>query len=169
MSREDIDIIVVRASESQREEVLDILREARQWLIEKGITGQWSAEIPNSVLAERISLGQVYIARPAGSNKAVATFSLLDHDEEVWGDQPPVAVYVHSLAVRRAWAGRGLGSRVLDEVGKIAHQSGRSRVRLDCWVDNASLRAYYERLHFQPCGTKVGEDGFAVQRYERPA
>lgn len=56
-----------------------------------------------------------------------------------------------------------------DEAAKVARQSRRSYVRLDCWVDNPALRAYYEQLGFQPRGTKVWEDGSTVQRYERRA
>jgi ribosomal protein S18 acetylase RimI-like enzyme len=110
----------------------------------------------------------VYVARLSGSPEPVATFTVIDHDEEVWGEQPPVAVYVHSLAIRRSFAGQGLGSQLLSEVAKIAQRSSRSYIRLDCWVDNPGLCAYYERLGFQPRGTKVWEDGSTVQRYERP-
>ena len=55
----------------------------------------------------------------------VATFTLLLDDPKFWGERPPDAVYLHKLAVRRAYAGRGLGARIVDWVDGEARRLGR--------------------------------------------
>ena len=87
-------------------------------------------------------------------------------DPAFWGERPPDAGYVHAIAVRRAYAGRELGKRLLDWAEGRATESGREYLRLDCMTDNENLRAYYERLGFEPRGeTRI--DDFTATLFER--
>jgi len=54
-------------------------------------------------IAAKIGRGQMYLARLSG--QTFGTFALQWSDEEVWGDVPEDAGYVHGLAIRRRFAG----------------------------------------------------------------
>lgn len=147
--------------------VLDILEDARQWLLSRGITEQWPAPMPPAVFAERIARGEVYLAYLDEGAEAAGTFCLLRSDDRVWGDLPGDAAYVHGLAVRRTCAGRNIGAALLNSAGRIAAEMGLPALRLDCWAGNADLCRYYDRLGFERRGQKHLGAGFTVQRYER--
>lgn len=76
----------------------------------------------------------------------VAALRLLRSDEEVWGDQPPTAAYVHGLVVDRAQA----------------RAAGRVLLRLDWREDNAALRRYYEDRGFRVVDRRT----FGGRRYD---
>ena len=75
-------------------------------------------------------------------------------------------VHVHRVAVRRAWAGRGLAGMMLAWCDKHAERLGCGFVRLDCDAQRPKLRAPYERLGFRYHSERhVGRH--TVARYER--
>ncbi|WP_045234997.1 GNAT family N-acetyltransferase [Deinococcus pimensis] len=97
----------------------------------------------------------------------VATLVLLDHDEEFWPDaRPHEALYLHKLAVRPERQGRGYGEAALDAASREARARGRALLRLDTAADRANLRAFYERLGFEPRGERDVQ-GLRVVLYER--
>jgi ribosomal protein S18 acetylase RimI-like enzyme len=145
------------------DEIVEILSEAARWLLEQGIR-QWPDPFPRDRVAALLERGSFYLARLDG--EPVATFALLWSDPAFWGERPPDAGYVHAIAVRRAYAGRELGKRLLDWAEGRATESGREYLRLDCVTDNENLRAYYERLGFEPRGeTRI--DDFTATLFER--
>jgi len=92
----------------------------------------------------------MYLARLDG--EPVGTIALLWSDEETWGDVPGAAGYVHGLAVRRDFAGQGLGRALLRWAENRAASSGREHLRLDCVAGNRALNEYYERAGFDHRG-----------------
>jgi GNAT superfamily N-acetyltransferase len=143
---------VVLAQPSDLEAVLCILEEARQWLHAIGIPEQWPWPHPPEAIAWRIQHAKTYLAYH--HNQAIATFTLQSSDERTWGDRPGEALYLHGLAVRRAFAGQQVGERLLQLAAAICTAWGKSYLRLDCWAGNAALSRYYERAGFACCGTK---------------
>ena len=143
---------VVRAQPSDLEAVLAILEEARQWLLGRGITEQWPQPVPPEAIAWRIERNKTYLAYH--QERAIATFTLQWSDEETWGDLSGQALYVHGLAVRRAFAGRQIGERLLQLAAVICLGLGKPRLRLDCWAGNPALSEYYTRVGFEHRGTK---------------
>jgi ribosomal protein S18 acetylase RimI-like enzyme len=143
---------VVRAQLADLAEVADILEEARQWLISKGITDQWPCPAPPEAIAWSIERHTTYLAYRAG--KAIATFTLQASDEATWGPLPDEAQYLHGLAVRRAFAGQQIGARLLQLAAEISRAAGKQYLRLDCWAGNEPLSRYYERAGFEYRGTK---------------
>src|SRR5205823_916179 len=67
------------------------------------------------------------------------TITLRWEDPAFWGEQPPVAGYVHAIAVRRAFA--GLGPKMLEWAEEQVRGSGRGLVRLDCRTDTSGCGA----------------------------
>ena len=109
--------------------VADMLDEATVYVRTKG-SDQWRVPFPQDELRERVARNEVYVVDVDG--EPAATFTLLLDDRFFWGERPPDAVYLHKLAVRRAFAGRKLGERIVDWVVAEAARRGRDCVRLDC-------------------------------------
>lgn len=128
-------------------EVLAILNENSAWMKEaKGIVGQWPEPWPEDYIQGRIEAGEMYLAfvdgQPAG------TLALLWSDEETWGDRPGEAGYIYHLAVRRSFAGQGLGRKLLDWAAEQVAAAGKLYLRLDCVAANPVLRKYYPAAGF---------------------
>jgi GNAT superfamily N-acetyltransferase len=127
----------------------EMLDEATAYVATLGFE-QWPVPFPHEELLEGIERGEVYVVVIDG--EPAATFTVLWNDPFYWGEQPPDSAYLHKLAVRRAFAGRGIGTQIVDWVDREAASAGRQFVRLDCIRDNPGIRAYYERLGFEHRG-----------------
>lgn len=155
---------VRKASAADQDAVLCILEDAARWLVRMGIEGWSPGSFSRGRILERIERGEMYIAELDG--QPVGTFALQWSDEETWGSTPDDAGYVHGLAVRRDFAGRGLGSELLGRAERMAAESGKRYLRLDCVAENTALNAYYERAGFRHRG-RVPVRGLDVSLYER--
>lgn len=144
--------------------VVSMLEEAARWMARRGIEG-WT---PDGFSRERIAVlirnSEMYLAvldgRPAG------TFALQWSDRETWGDVPDDAGYVHGLAIRREFAGEGLGREMLRRAEQMVSRAERGYLRLDCVADNEALNEYYRRAGFAYRGSSVVR-GLAVALYEK--
>jgi ribosomal protein S18 acetylase RimI-like enzyme len=155
---------VRRAGRDDVAEVAALLDEATVWVGERGYE-QWPLPFPQNEIAGAIERGEVYVAELGG--EPVATVTLLWDDPRYWGDRPADAAYVHKLAVRRACAGRRIGSAIVEWADATAAAAGRAFLRLDCLGDNPGIRAYYEQLGFEHRGDLV-VNGRNMAIYERP-
>jgi ribosomal protein S18 acetylase RimI-like enzyme len=153
-----------RAQPADIDTVLSILDEAAGWLHARGITGQWPRRFSREYIAQPMAAGDFYLAYDAG--RAVGTIMLLWSDPEVWGEAPDDAGYVHSLAICRAVAGRGVGLRMLRWAEGMVAAAGRRYLRLDCWGENVDLCRYYERAGFASRGRKE-TPGWSCALFER--
>ncbi|MGC9670978.1 GNAT family N-acetyltransferase [Planosporangium sp. 12N6] len=140
--------------------VLELLDEAAAWLQARGIQqwparfsgdGDWRTERLRKYLAD----GETYLLRSDGEPIATVTWTLTaDPDYAAgWPDGPDTGGYVHRMAVRRNWAGLGIGTRLLNWADTQTASAGRRWLRLDCSRTNRALQRYYERQGF----TRVGE------------
>ena len=109
-------------------------------------------------IAENIAAGEFHLVRLG--DDPVATFRLLYSDALFWGSRDRAdAAYVHTLAVRRAWAGRGIGTQILRWAEQQARARGRRRLRLDCSAQNEAFGAYDRGLGFTPLGpVTIGDE-----------
>ena len=146
--------------------VAALLDEATAFVQTKG-SDQWRVPFPHDELRWRVDRRELYVVELDG--EAAATFTLLLDDPFFWGERPPDAVYLHKLAVRRAFAGRGLGERIVEWIVAEAAARGRHYVRLDCQRDLPGIRRYYERLGFALRGEKTIAPNRAWALYERGA
>ncbi len=128
--------------------------DAARWMQDNGIVqwkpGEKDAEHFRRRITER-EAGEVWLAETA--DRTVGGFELWWEDLPAWGEQPPVAGYVHRLMVDRASAPPGTGRALLDQAEQRITQAGRERCRLDCVSSNPRLRTYYEDAGY----TVVGE------------
>ena len=144
--------------------VAGLLDEATVWVGERGYE-QWPLPFPRDELEAAVERGEVYVAEV--DREVVATVTLLWDDPMYWGDRPPDAAYVHKLAVRRACAGRRIGSAIVEWADMTAAAAGRAFLRLDCLADNPGIRSYYEELGFDHRGDLV-VNSRNMSIYERP-
>jgi GNAT superfamily N-acetyltransferase len=101
--------------------VVSMLEEAALWMVRRGIEG-WT---PDGFSRERIAVliesDEMYLAvldgRPAG------TFALQWSDRETWGNVPEDVGYIHGLAIRREFAGAGLGREMLRRAEQMVTRS----------------------------------------------
>lgn len=134
--------------------VIETLTDAARWARTRGVVRWWPVPFPEAWVRPGILRGEVWVAERRA--QIVGTFTLTQEDRRMWGEQPPVAGYVHRLAVRRVVAGRALGSRMLERAGTEVRSWGRSALRLDCLSTNEPLVRYYLRLDFRVVGRVQG-------------
>ncbi len=158
---------ITPATSAELDIVLDMLEEAARWITSKGID-QWQpgsfADQRKQKIAGQVDHGEVYLARVDG--KPFGTFTLQWADPLVWQNVPDDAGYMHRLAVRRAFAGQGLGQALLASAGSKVVAAGKRYLRLDCMAENEALRLYYERAGFSYCGDLSG-NGWSASLYEK--
>lgn len=100
--------------------------------------------------------------------EAVGTVALQWEDEPVWGVQPPIAGYIHRLAIKDGVEAKGLGAQMIDWAGNQVARRHRKFLRLDCDIRNLGLCAYYEKQGFVQVGSKqMTRSGHTAALYER--
>jgi ribosomal protein S18 acetylase RimI-like enzyme len=130
----------------------------------------WGTEpYASEELRERIKEGNTYIAKLG--NQPVGTLLLIWEDEMMWGEQPPVAAYVHQLAIKDGYRGMDLGRQLLDWAGQQAASNDRKLLRIDFPPENQGLKSYYEKLGFQWVQNRevnAPNATYTAALYERP-
>jgi len=165
-------LCMVQATLSDLDIVVDILEEAALWMTARGID-QWQPGdfrcVRYKALYAMVEKGMVYLAlwndRPAGT---ITLRWLNGWDGQLWSEVGETdlqnAGYVHSLAVRRSYA--GLGHVLLRWAEEQVAAAGKGYLRLDCMADNPALCAYYERNGFTARGV-VQEKIWRAALYEK--
>ncbi|MBN1440731.1 MAG: GNAT family N-acetyltransferase [Anaerolineales bacterium] len=119
-------------------------------------------------MRQALERGEFFVAE--SGREFVGVFRLLDSDPAVWPDRADAAFYIHTLTVGRRRHGRGIGGSMLGWIEARAAECGRRFLRLDCFVENPVLCAYYARAGFESCGIReiqVRGTRIAVRRFEK--
>ena len=158
-----------KAESHEFERVLHFLKQAAYWLKEKGVD-YWQDWIsPPPLFTDWIQQGfdqkEFYMVESDGD--VIGCFRLQWQDPLFWGEQKNNAGYVHSFIISRDLAGRGIGRQVLKLIENFCRENGKEILRLDCGVDVAGLRNYYEQYGFKPVG-EVTVEGERLTLYEKP-
>lgn len=163
-------LTVRKAASNDAEALAKILTQAMKYKLSLG-DKTWGTE-PYTIqeLQDRIIQGHTYIALLDG--EIVGTLMFLWEDEMMWGEQPPVAAYVHQLAVKDGYHGQGIGEKLLNWATKKTTEGGRKLLRIDFPPQNDGLKKYYEKLGFKFVTNREIHDTHATYTaalYERPA
>jgi GNAT superfamily N-acetyltransferase len=155
------DHVKVSSAEPQGiDTVLGILDEAARWLQENGIPGLWKpGSFSRQGFLDHISRGEVYIGWVDGD--PVGTLTLQWSDPVFWGDRPPDSGYLHKLAIRPAYHGKGIGLDMLRWAEAKTKTMGKRFLRLDCAAEDRKIREYYEKEGFVYRGDIVEPRGRA--------
>jgi len=142
-----------------------ILLEAVQWMEAIG-QPQWKAEnVTWAALSRFFRLEDFYIAYTGGT--PAACMALIDHDPAFWPDVPKgEALFLHKVAVRRAYAGQGYLKAMVNFAKAEAARRGLHSLRLDCHRGRQKVRAVYEREGFVCVGEAVLFGQYEAAFYE---
>ena len=159
-----MDLEIEQARVADAPVVADILKEAAAWA-ERAHERLWlESELEPEQIAADARNGQFFLATHAGA--AIGTLRYQLQDALFWPDAAPgEAAYVHRLAVRRRWAGRGVAAQMLRWAARRAVTDGRALLRLDTDITRPKLRALYVDCGFREHSERrVGP--YHVMRYE---
>jgi GNAT superfamily N-acetyltransferase len=145
-----INPVFARADDAHR--LFDLREAAAAWLMSRGLQQWQPGEVTIDEVRTQIEVGEWHVLRDEGG--VVAGLRLLWQDELIWGNQPPVASYVHGMVTHRRLAGRGVGAELLGWAGSQTAAAGRQLLRLDYAETNPALGEYYEQLGFRVVGRR---------------
>jgi GNAT superfamily N-acetyltransferase len=144
---------------------LAILREASQWLTDRGLRGWTERDLQQADLPSHSAAGCLIIGFTHGQPTACM---LLQRSDPVYWPRAAEgsALYLHKLAVRRAHAGCGWGPRMIAWAKIETRRRGIRRLRLDTWADSRLVELY--EAHGFRCLNRVPhlESGSALYRME---
>lgn len=155
---------IERASGSDAPAIARVLKEAADWLAAHG-RPLWSAtEISEESVLRDVSQGLFHVTRQGDAIAGIMKLEL--EDPHFWPEVPPgTSAFVHKLAIRRAWAKKGLSGALLSYARRRAQGLGREYLRLDCVANRQGLRSLYEQFGFSLHSVvQIGSTSFA--RYE---
>lgn len=156
-------MIVGRAEDL--ETVLEILENAARWMVSNGWEGRKPGSFSRQSILQQLEREEVFLGKIDG--ETVGTITLQWIDPTFWGKTASDAGYVHKLAVKRAYAGRGVGLQLLQWAENQASAAGRRYLRLNCLASDRALCHYYEKAGFKHVRNIVEPRGLA-SLYEKP-
>ena len=167
--------MIIRQATIQDTQALDALfAEARATIAALGID-QWQNGYPSlSVVNEDVALHRSYVVEIDGA--IVGTFVLITDGEPtydrifdgVWlTGNTDNYLAIHRVAVSVSRRGSGLSTAILDYAAQIAHQLGRTSLRIDTHRGNVVMRRMLEKHGFVHCGTIYLENGDERVAYEK--
>jgi GNAT superfamily N-acetyltransferase len=155
------------AGSGDAEHILNVSDQAAAWLVEHGLSEQWGPEPPSAEpsFVARVSSwirdGEVVVAIDSEGDvhgyAVTGSFPPPYMDPIVAGRAIEDAYYVYTVASRMRHESRGSGRSLILWAKEQARAAGATYLRLDCWADNALLRAYYGDLGFEACDAYVDE------------
>lgn len=127
--------------------VAAVLNEAAQWLATEGRPLWSAADIDIERVQRDTDAGRYFIARENGDVAGVVRIDM--EDPFFWPEiEPGSSAFVHKLAVRRSWGGKGVSTTLLAFARERTCSLGRPYLRLDCVADRQALRTLYEGFGF---------------------
>lgn len=156
-------IKIEQARPEQTEIVAGILREAANWLAGRG-EKLWDAEqLTAENLREQVAGKMFWLATIDG--EAAGCVRYQTEDAEYWSDVPHAdSAFIHKLAVKRKFAGRGVSKALINFAKEKAQGEGKTFLRLDCAM-RENLQRVYENQGFVFHSVKE-RNPYPVARYE---
>ncbi len=148
-----VDFQIRPIQENEIELFSGVLLEVAIWLEAKG-EPLWPLEsIQPDALLKKNRLDEFYLGFV--SEKLASCMILQDHDLAFWpNDRAGEALYLHKLAVCRAFAGLGLSQLMLDWAKARAVKLGKRFLKLDTVSSMPKLNMLYKEYGFRYCGEK---------------
>lgn len=158
-------LVIREASAADAPMIADTLIEAAKWVEQLDGTVMWvEGELEEDRVRAEVHGGMFVVAEIDGQIAGALRFQL--EDRLFWPDlEEAESAFVHRLAIRRAFAGQGISTALLEWAVHRAHALGKRFLRLDCDAERSRLRALYERFGFRLHSYReVGS--YYVSRYE---
>jgi ribosomal protein S18 acetylase RimI-like enzyme len=152
-----------RAEYRDREEIMAVFDEARDFLRRQGVD-QWQNGYPSaSVIGRDIENGDAYVMETGG----VAGYIAVCFGEEpsyarvyggAWRYAPPYAA-LHRVAVARRCRAGGLAVVMLCRAQALCAKAGMASIRIDTHRQNLPMQRFLRKNGFGFCGLIYLEDG----------
>jgi len=158
-------LVIRPASVGDAKLIAATLIEAAKWVEQLDGTLMWvEGELEEPRISAEVAAGMFVVAEIEGQVVGALRFQL--EDRLFWPDlEGSDSAFVHRLAVRREFAGRGVSTALLEWAMDRAHALGKRFLRLDCDAERGRLRDFYERFGFRLHSYRqVG--AYYVSRYE---
>lgn len=136
------------ATPAEFESVYEILHQNALWLYQKNIIQRpldW-LQSKRQEIQESIIFGTYYVIDI--EDQIAAVVELKSASEDLWKNDNLRAIYIHKLAIRREYANKNLGRKIINLIELRAIQQEIKYLRLDCVAHNDKLRQYYESFGF---------------------
>ena len=143
-----------------------IWREVSEWLADREMPVWSPDEFDLGTTRQQAAAKELVIGF---ENSGPAACMLIQTGDPIyWPEKAEgTALYLHKIAVRRAFAGRGWGNRLIAWAVERATKRGLP-LRLDC-LPRPVLMNFYRNCGFRPVDDgPVTLGGFTVVRHERP-
>jgi GNAT superfamily N-acetyltransferase len=156
-------IEIVQANPNQVAEVSAVLQEVAVWLENKGIKLWEANELAPEKVENQVKTGMFWLAKI--DNEIAGCVRFQTEDNEYWDDVPHTdSAFVHRVAVKRKFAGKGVAIAMLDWAKLNAKALNKSYLRLDC-DQREQLIKFYESQGFKFHSEK-NRTPYTVNRYE---
>lgn len=161
-------IEAVQSTADDAPAIMDLLLQTAQWLKSKGST-QWGALLQGEDhhnTKESARRGDVYLFKDGETLAGIVTLlrSPSPWDIALWGEEGhEQAVYLHRLAINRAYSGVNLGDAIVQWVHTSIRFDGKDRIRLDCIDSNPVLDKFYRSAGY----TYKGHSDSGFNLFER--
>lgn len=147
--------MIKQADEHDIPIIEEILFDAVNWLSKSGMQNTWNeSNVKWSSLSKYYKINDFYIAYQNGL--PAACMALTDYDPIFWPDIPEgESLYLHKVAVKREFAGKGFSGELIDFSKKMALGCCIDSIRLNCNQHRNKLRSVYENEGFVCVGEKT--------------
>lgn len=140
--------MIRQANENDIPVIEEILLDAVNWLSTSGMPNTWNeSNIKWTNLSKSFNINNFYIAYQNGL--PAACMALTDFDPTFWSNIPKgESLYLHKVAVKREFAGKGLTKELIDFAKSLAQSRCINSIRLNCNQHRNKLRKVYEKQGF---------------------
>jgi len=165
-------MIFRNAEISDIDKIMNIIKQAQEYLKEKGVD-QWQDNYPNfDVIKDDIEKRKSYVLETDG--KVVATVAVSYNDEKTyekiydgkWITENDYAV-IHRIAVDNKYKGKRLSSIILSEIEKMCLHKNIHSIKIDTHKQNESMKKMLINNGFKYCGIIYLENGKERVAYEK--
>jgi GNAT superfamily N-acetyltransferase len=99
-------------------------------------------------------------------------FSVAFNDPLIWEERDTdPSIYLHRIVTNPAFRGKGYVRHIVAWAEALGRETGRHFIRLDTYIGNEKLNAYYLECGFDRCGSKTFRDdqgGMVPKHYLGP-
>lgn len=146
------------ATEDDLPAILAIVQQARNYLCRHRVD-QWQGAYPNEeTFRADIAAGTCHVLTYQGAVAAVFTLTFAPEPaydaltDGRWRSDREHAAVLHRNAVSANWRGTGLSDLLMQEVERLARESGAHAVRVDTHRHNGAQKKLLERHGYRFCG-----------------
>jgi ribosomal protein S18 acetylase RimI-like enzyme len=147
-----MNIEIVPATDKDATILANILSEATEFKLSHGDKTWGDEPYSEDEVIHYMKKNNIYIVRL--NKEPIGSFSLQWEDTRMWGEKPPDTAYLHQLALKNSFHGKGLGKQLIKNAEEESIKNNKKILRLDCEEKNFRLCSYYEKNGFTKVGSK---------------